>query len=157
MAARALFVICTRGTTLHSCYMKNSLVFSQSDVRYFFVYIVNLIIKNKWTSTALPPIREIKKFKIPQIIQHSWKLLTPELYNSSQGLFYQTNKKMLDKKTNNKQTVFIIVIATVSSLQGFKTTIFKPASTILNTYNNSFPMAFFEELLIHVTYEYQKN
>ena len=64
---------------------------------------------------------------------------------------------MLDEKTNNKQTVVIIVIATVFSLQGFKTTIFKLASTILNTYNNSFPMPFFEELLIHVTYEYQKN
>ena len=64
---------------------------------------------------------------------------------------------MLDKKTNNKQTVFIIVIATVSSLQGFKTTIFKPAPIILNTDNHSFPMPFFEELLIYVTYEYQKN
>ena len=35
LAARTLFVICTRVTTLslYSCYMKNTLVFSQSDVR----------------------------------------------------------------------------------------------------------------------------
>ena len=64
---------------------------------------------------------------------------------------------MLDEKTNNKQTVVIIVIATVSSLQGFITTIFKPAPTIVNTDNHSFLMSFFEELLVYVTYEYQKN
>ena len=41
---RALFVICTRVTTLDSCYMKNALVFSQSEARYFFLvynYIPN--------------------------------------------------------------------------------------------------------------------
>ena len=40
----ALFVICTRVTTLDSCYMKNALVFSQSEARYFFLvynYIPN--------------------------------------------------------------------------------------------------------------------
>ena len=31
-AARALIVICTRVTTLHSCYMKNALVFSQKNI-----------------------------------------------------------------------------------------------------------------------------
>ena len=36
LAARALFVICTRVTTLHSCCMKNAPVFSQSDTRNFF-------------------------------------------------------------------------------------------------------------------------
>ena len=41
LAARALFVICTRVTTLHSCYMKNAPVFSQSDTRNFFMYIIS--------------------------------------------------------------------------------------------------------------------
>ena len=36
LEARALFVICTRVITLHSCYMKNVFVFSQSDARFFF-------------------------------------------------------------------------------------------------------------------------
>ena len=36
MEARALFVICTRVITLHSCYMKNAFVFSQSEARNFF-------------------------------------------------------------------------------------------------------------------------
>ena len=36
LEARALFVICTRVITLHSCYMKNAFVFSQSDARNFF-------------------------------------------------------------------------------------------------------------------------
>ena len=99
----ALFVICLM-LQLALVLQANALVFSQSYARNFFVYIVNLIIKNKRTSTALPPIKEIKKFKVPQIIQHSWKLLTPELYNSSQGLFYQTKKQRLIKKqTINKQ------------------------------------------------------
>ena len=31
-AARALIVICTRVITLHSCYMKNALVFSQKNI-----------------------------------------------------------------------------------------------------------------------------
>ena len=31
---------CIRVTTLHSYYMKNGLVFSQSDVRNFFMYII---------------------------------------------------------------------------------------------------------------------
>ena len=42
LAARALFVICTRVTTLHSCYMKNAPVFSQSDTRNFFMYVINV-------------------------------------------------------------------------------------------------------------------
>ena len=41
LAARALFVICTRVTTLHSCYMKNPPVFSQSDTRNFFMYVMS--------------------------------------------------------------------------------------------------------------------
>ena len=40
LAARALFVICIRVTTLHSCYMKNAFVFSQRDALNFFVYII---------------------------------------------------------------------------------------------------------------------
>ena len=40
LTARVLIVICTRVTTLHSCYMKNVLVFSQSDVRNFLTYII---------------------------------------------------------------------------------------------------------------------
>ena len=31
LAARVLFVICIHVTILHLCYMKNALVFSQSD------------------------------------------------------------------------------------------------------------------------------
>ena len=38
------FVICTCVTTLHSCYMKNALVFSQSDARKFFMYFIAIII-----------------------------------------------------------------------------------------------------------------
>ena len=38
------FVICTCVTTLHSCYMKNALVFSQSDARKFFMYLIAFII-----------------------------------------------------------------------------------------------------------------
>ena len=38
---RELFVICTRVTTLHSCYMKNALVSSQSDASNFCMYIIN--------------------------------------------------------------------------------------------------------------------
>ena len=38
-STHTLFVICTRVTTLHSHYMKNVLVFSQSDA-HFFVYIM---------------------------------------------------------------------------------------------------------------------
>ena len=38
--ARALFVICTRVTTLHSCYMKIALVSSQSEVHHFFMYSI---------------------------------------------------------------------------------------------------------------------
>ena len=41
LAARALFVICTRVKTLHSCYMKNATVFSQSDARNFFMYVIS--------------------------------------------------------------------------------------------------------------------
>ena len=40
-SARALFVICTRVKTLHSCYMKNATVFSQSDARNFFMYVIS--------------------------------------------------------------------------------------------------------------------
>ena len=39
LQSRLIFFICTRVTTLHPCYMKNALVFSQSDARYFFMYI----------------------------------------------------------------------------------------------------------------------
>ena len=38
------FVICTCVTTLHSCYMKNALVFSQSDASKFFMYFIAIII-----------------------------------------------------------------------------------------------------------------
>ena len=41
---RALFVICTRVASLHSCYMKNALVFSQSEARNYFIYTRNGII-----------------------------------------------------------------------------------------------------------------
>ena len=37
LQSRLIFFICTRVTTLHPCYMKNALVFSQSDARYFFM------------------------------------------------------------------------------------------------------------------------
>ena len=40
LAARALFVICASVTTLHSCYMKNAHVFSQSDARNVFMFMV---------------------------------------------------------------------------------------------------------------------
>ena len=40
----ALFVICTRVASLHSCYMKNALVFSQSEARNYFMYTRNGII-----------------------------------------------------------------------------------------------------------------
>ena len=42
MEARALFVICTRVITLHSCYMKNAFVFSQSDARNFFSRMLSI-------------------------------------------------------------------------------------------------------------------
>ena len=38
---RALFVTCTRVTTLHSCFIKNATVFSQSDACDFSMYIIN--------------------------------------------------------------------------------------------------------------------
>ena len=38
--ARALFVICTRVTTLHSCYMKIALVSSQSEANNFLMYSI---------------------------------------------------------------------------------------------------------------------
>ena len=43
LAARVLFVICTHVTILHLCYMKNALVFSQSDHTLYvsFLYIVS--------------------------------------------------------------------------------------------------------------------
>ena len=41
LAARVLVVICTRVTTLHTCYMKNAPVFSQSDARNFFMYFIS--------------------------------------------------------------------------------------------------------------------
>ena len=37
----ALLVICPRVTTLHSCYIKNVPVFSQSDARGFFRYVIS--------------------------------------------------------------------------------------------------------------------
>ena len=37
----ALLVICTRVTTLHSCHMKNTSVFSQSDAHNFFRYVIS--------------------------------------------------------------------------------------------------------------------
>ena len=50
LAARALFVICTRVKTLHLCYMKNATVFSQSDACNFFMYVISaqigLVISN---------------------------------------------------------------------------------------------------------------
>ena len=45
-----LFVICTYVTTctfvatLHPFYMKNALIFSQSEVCYFFMYIILLLL-----------------------------------------------------------------------------------------------------------------
>ena len=38
---RALFVICNRVATLHSCYMKNILVFSQSGARDFLCLLLH--------------------------------------------------------------------------------------------------------------------
>ena len=43
---RTLFVICNCVTTLHSCYMKNALVFSQSDTHYLFLYIISIVCDN---------------------------------------------------------------------------------------------------------------
>ena len=40
VVARTLFVICTRVKTLHSCYMKIALVFSQSEAHHFFMYSI---------------------------------------------------------------------------------------------------------------------
>lgn len=40
-SACALFVICFGVTTLHTCYMKIARVLSQSDVRSFFMFIIN--------------------------------------------------------------------------------------------------------------------
>ena len=37
----ALLVICTRVTTLHSCYMKNATDLSQSDAHNFFRYVIS--------------------------------------------------------------------------------------------------------------------
>ena len=39
-AVGALSVVCTYVTTLHSCYIKNALVFSQSEAVIFFMYII---------------------------------------------------------------------------------------------------------------------
>ena len=39
-----LFVICTYVTTLHLFYMKNALIFSQSGVCNFFMYIILLLL-----------------------------------------------------------------------------------------------------------------
>ena len=39
-----LFVIFTCVTTLLSCYMKNALIFSQSDIYNFFMYITKRVI-----------------------------------------------------------------------------------------------------------------
>ena len=41
---RVVFVICTRDASLHSRYMKNALVFSQSEARNYFIYTRNGII-----------------------------------------------------------------------------------------------------------------
>ena len=42
-----LFVIFTCVTTLLSCYMKNALIFSQSDIYNFFMYITKRVIASK--------------------------------------------------------------------------------------------------------------
>ena len=42
---RALFVTYTRVTTLHSCFIKNATVFSQSDACDFSMYIINTLKK----------------------------------------------------------------------------------------------------------------
>ena len=35
-----MLLICSCITTLHSCYMKNALIFSQSNMHNFFIYII---------------------------------------------------------------------------------------------------------------------
>ena len=46
LAVSLLFAIFTSGTTLHTCYMKNALVFSSSDAHNFFHvdhYVSNIL------------------------------------------------------------------------------------------------------------------
>ena len=67
---RALFEICTRVTTLQSCYIKNALVFSQSDGRHFFL----ILLKSKATACLWKKCNQQK-----QVLKRKKKLFTPIL------------------------------------------------------------------------------
>ena len=73
------FVICTCVTTLHSCYMKNALVFSQSDARKFFMYFIAIIIIIIITIVIIV-INILKK----KLLMPSIRLLMEMLANCSQ-------------------------------------------------------------------------
>ena len=65
MEARALFVICTRVITLHSCYMKNAFVFSQSDARNFFSRM--LLIKKPERDERYLSADNLHNWRLPSI------------------------------------------------------------------------------------------
>lgn len=85
LAPRALFVTCTRGTTLHSRHMKNALVFSQLDARYFSMYIVTPLTRIFIVSSSLP-ISFQRYFCLLFALLSILTFLTYIIVNSSQSV-----------------------------------------------------------------------